>query len=168
MADLEKILKERTTLIKEVRGKKWEIEKLNQKLQRELYTAIYELNVLSKYKWVFQYNRGYGGSIVYGAVIPEGDEWSLLNLVPTRDEDDYDYNRELKIKDGIRLVASPATRNAKGYVTLVLDYNIALSAIKELKLKVCGNYLDAIEERKKRITESSKEIDILKQLDKLG
>jgi hypothetical protein len=170
MMDFESIMKKRDTLLKEVRDKKWEITQLNQNLQTQLYDAIYKLNVLSNYKWVFQPDGGYCGNIVYLAIIPEGDEWSLLNLIPTGEGDDYyGYDRKYDIiKNEITIIANPATRNSKGHVTLILGWDTALKTVKDLKLNVCGDYLKSIEDRKKRITENLNEIDILEQLNKLG
>lgn len=169
MSYLETLMKNRDDLLKETREKRWEITKINQQLQVELQDAIYKLGVLSKYKWMFQPNGGHCGDLVYTAIIPKGDEYSLLNLVPTGEDDDYGYDRTFVIvKDEVTITASPVMRKSNGHVTLILKWDTALKTIKKFKLKVCGDYSKVIEEKKERIDQASKEIDILNQLNKLG
>jgi hypothetical protein len=168
-SDIEKIFNKRNKILKEIRDQKWEVTQLNQKLNQKLHKAIYELNVLSKYEWKF--NRiGYGYTFEFTAIIPENDEWSLLNLIPSKDNDDcgYDHNTIELIKGELSLTAYASSRNTKGHVIMVLGCNTVLKTIQDLKLKVFGDYTKSISECQILVDNYNQIVDILKQLDKLG
>jgi hypothetical protein len=120
-----------------------DIKDITRKMSEHIRISIIGENLLSEYKWELSTAGGYGGMVTFYTIIPNGDEWKLMDLIPA---DEFDSSYSL-IDDAVELTKRNSSRNCKSIVNIHLYLNSAVYWVEKLGLKIHGDFDKLINER---------------------
>lgn len=141
-----------------------DIKDITRKMGDDIEVSIIKNKLLTEYKWILSTAGGYGGRVSFYTVIPLGDEWKLMDLIPANEFDCETF----KLIDGaIELSKCNSSRNGKGLVNIHLCLDSAEYWVNELGLKISGDFDKLIKERSEYADKFAEEAAIFKMLKKM-
>lgn len=138
-----------------------DIKDITKNMGNDLETSIIKNKLLAEYKWILSTAGGYGGRVSFYTIIPAGDEWKLMDLIPVNEFDCETF----KLIDGaIELSKRNPSRNGKGLVNIHLYLDSAVYWVKKLGLNISGDFEKLIDERCQYADKYAEEAAVFRKL----